>query len=233
LPAPGAAAARGEAGSDAVMSSCGASGPARAHAESPAAAGDARRARWSNAPAPAVAAQESLKLAMTPEATLPVVAYIGLGGNLENPLALLNSARLAIAALPDIRELAFSSFYHSKPMGPSEQPDYVNAVMAVETSLAPHDLLNALQAIEFSHGRVRTGLRWGPRTLDLDILTYGLEQIEEASLTVPHTGIAEREFVLYPMAEIAPSTMTIPGKGKLCDLVAACPRRGLEVIAHD
>jgi len=167
---------------------------------------------------------------MKPDA---ITAYIGLGGNLDNPLALLRSARAAIRAVPGVRETAFSSYYRSAPMGPAGQPDYVNAVMAVQTGLSPHALLKALQAIEQSHGRVRTGLRWGPRTLDLDILLYGDEQIRDELLTVPHAGIAEREFVLYPLAEIAPLHLTIPGHGGLADLLAACPRRGLEEIAHD
>jgi 2-amino-4-hydroxy-6-hydroxymethyldihydropteridine diphosphokinase len=167
---------------------------------------------------------------MMPKFTMPIIAYIGLGGNLDNPQDLLASAHRAISDLPGIREIAFSSLYRSLPMGPVDQPDYLNAVMAVETSLAPHDLLKALQMIELSHGRVRTGTRWGPRTLDLDILMYGTEQIADEWLTVPHAGIADREFVLYPLAEIAPFNLAIPGRGKLCDLVTTCPRRGLEAI---
>lgn len=162
-----------------------------------------------------------------------VIAYIGLGGNLQDPLALLRSARLAIQAIPNMREVACSSYYRSAPMGPTDQPDYVNAVQAVETTLDPQSLLKALQALEHSHGRVRNGLRWGPRTLDLDILLYGNEQIGEANLIVPHIGIAEREFVLYPLAEIAPADLAIPGKGRLQELLAHCPLRGLEKIAHD
>jgi 2-amino-4-hydroxy-6-hydroxymethyldihydropteridine diphosphokinase len=163
----------------------------------------------------------------------PAIAYIGLGGNLADTRALLASARAAIAALEGVRETAFSSFYRSAPMGPSDQPDYVNAVMAIETTLLPHDLLKALQQIELSHGRVRTGLRWGPRTLDLDILLYADRQIHDETLTVPHIGISEREFVLYPLAEIAPPDLDIPGQGLLADLLAACPLRGLEKLAHD
>lgn len=161
-----------------------------------------------------------------------VTVYIGLGGNLDNSLELLGSARKAIAALAGVRAAACSSFYRSRPMGAADQPDYVNAVMAVETSLAPRELLDALHAIELSHGRVRTGLRWESRTLDLDILLYGDGQFQDETLTVPHAGIAEREFVLYPLAEIAPANLSIPGKGRLSDLVAACPRRGLERIDH-
>ena len=167
---------------------------------------------------------------MKPKAT---VAYVGLGGNLDDPLGLLRSARKAIAAATGIRETACSGYYRSAPMGPGGQPDYVNAVMAVETALPPHELLKALQSIELSHGRVRTGLRWGPRTLDLDILLYGEEQIHDEALTIPHAGIAEREFVLYPLAEIAPEGFYIPGKGDLHELLAACPLNGLERIAHD
>jgi len=167
---------------------------------------------------------------MKPKVT---TAYIGLGGNLDNPLELLRSARKAITAVKGIHETACSSYYRSTPMGPDGQPDYVNAVMAVETTLSPHDLLKALQAIELSHGRVRTGLRWGPRTLDLDILLYGEQQIRDEALTIPHAGIAEREFVLYPLAEIAPVALHIPGKGNLSELLAACPLRGLERIADD
>lgn len=167
---------------------------------------------------------------MKPDAA---IAYIGLGGNLDNPLALLRSARKAIAALPGVSEQACSGYYRSAPMGPAGQPDYVNAVMAVETTLPPHELLKSLQAIEQSHGRVRTGLRWGPRTLDLDILLYGDGQTHDEALTIPHAGIAEREFVLYPLAEIAPAGLRIPGKGDLSALLAACPLRGLERIADD
>ena len=170
---------------------------------------------------------------MTHEPLKPVIAYLGLGGNLDNPLDLLASARKAIAAVPGIREIAFSSFYASKPMGPADQPDFINAVMAVETTLPPHGLLRALLMIELSHGRVRTGQRWGPRILDLDILLYGNGKFADESLTIPHTGIADREFVLYPLAEIAQPNLEIPGMGLLCDLVAACPLRGLEVIGHD
>ncbi len=111
-------------------------------------------------------------------------------------------------------------------MGPSDQPDYVNAVMAVKTWLAPHELLKVLQNIETTQGRVRVGARWGPRTLDLDILLYGQGMIITSDLTVPHIGIAERAFVLYPLAEIAPG-IEIPGRGSLSFLLNQCPKDGL------
>lgn len=153
-----------------------------------------------------------------------VVAYIGLGANLGDPVAQVRAARKALQEHPDIRVLSCSRLYRSAPMGPADQPDYVNAIMAVETELAPLPLLHLLQAVENEHGRVRSGQRWGPRTLDLDLLLYGAEVIDTAELRVPHPGIAEREFVLIPLFEIAPD-LEIAGLGRVGDLVSACPRR--------
>ncbi|CAL1240294.1 2-amino-4-hydroxy-6-hydroxymethyldihydropteridine diphosphokinase [Candidatus Methylocalor cossyra] len=161
----------------------------------------------------------------------PVTAYLGLGANLGQPEATVRAARRAVGALPEVRETAFSSLYRSAPLGPPDQPDYVNAVMAVVTRRAPLDLLDALQAVEAAFGRVRDGVRWGPRSLDLDLLLYGREIIAEARLTVPHPGLSEREFVLYPLYEIAPD-LDIPGLGPLVELVRRCPRRGLTVIGE-
>ena len=156
----------------------------------------------------------------------PVIAYIGLGSNLAKPVEQIKSARTAIASITGVQELAFSSLYHSLPMGPQNQPDYVNAVMCVATDLLPMDLLRCLQNIENDHGRVRKGERWGARTLDLDILIYGDQEIDLPDLTVPHKGLAERSFVLYPLFEIAPQ-LAVPGKGLIADLVAKCPLSGL------
>jgi 2-amino-4-hydroxy-6-hydroxymethyldihydropteridine diphosphokinase len=157
----------------------------------------------------------------------PVTAYIGLGSNLENPAKQIKSARTAITQIPGVRELAFSSLYHSPPMGPQDQPDYVNAVMSVATDLPPIDLLRQLQRIENDHGRVRKAERWGARTLDLDMLIYGDLLIALPDLTVPHPGLAERAFVLYPLSEIAPQ-LEVPGKGNIADLLAQCPMNGLK-----
>ncbi|MGZ8191301.1 MAG: 2-amino-4-hydroxy-6-hydroxymethyldihydropteridine diphosphokinase [Methylococcaceae bacterium] len=164
---------------------------------------------------------------MKHSATETVTAYIGLGSNLASPSEQIKSARNAIAATAGIKELAFSSLYHSLPMGPQDQPDYVNAVMCVETRLAPVDLLHCLQNIEKKQGRVRAGQRWGARTLDLDVLIYGESVFDFPELTVPHVGIAERSFVLYPLYEIAPQ-LVIPGKGPIAGLIANCPLAGLE-----
>lgn len=166
---------------------------------------------------------------MTDSMNGTITAYIGLGSNLADPVAQIKLARTDCAALQGVQELAFSSLYQSPPMGPRDQPDYVNAVMAVSTELPAIDLLHALQTIEYKHGRVRTGERWSARTLDLDLLMYGDRQIEQAELTIPHPGIAERAFVLYPIYEIAPD-LVVPGKGRIADLIALCPLSGLKRI---
>ena len=157
------------------------------------------------------------------------IAYIGLGSNLADPALQLKAGRTAIRALKGIHELEFSSLYHSLPMGPQGQPDYFNAVIAVETTLLPMVLLRALQTIENAQGRIRKTERWGARTLDLDILLYNDQTIDLPDLTVPHSGITERAFVLYPLFEIAPH-LHVPGHGALADLLSQCPLAGLKRI---
>ncbi len=158
------------------------------------------------------------------------VAYIGFGSNLGDPSGQIAHAREAVAGLPESEEVAFSSLYRSDPMGPRDQPRYINAVMALRTRLPPFTLLNCLQKIENDQGRVRTGERWGPRTLDLDILLYGRACIRTQTLIIPHYGMARRPFVLYPLAEIAPETLLIPGQGRLAMLLRSCPKQGVERI---
>jgi len=155
--------------------------------------------------------------------------YIGIGSNLEQPVNQVKKARIAINRLEKVQEVAFSSLYRSSPMGPKRQPDYINAVMAMNTSLIPIALLRCLQQIENQQGRVRKGQRWTARTLDLDILLYGDQQIDIPDLQVPHYGIADRAFVLYPLNEIAPE-LDIPGFGHISDLIAKTPLDGLEKI---
>jgi 2-amino-4-hydroxy-6-hydroxymethyldihydropteridine diphosphokinase len=153
--------------------------------------------------------------------------YIGLGSNLAEPLEQLRDALIALAALPQTRLLAQSSFYASDPLGPADQPRYVNAVAALDSALEPLALLDALQAIEQSQGRERKAERWGPRTLDLDILLFGERLLHEARLTVPHYHMHARPFVLYPLAELAPA-LRLPDGRALSELLAACPFAGLE-----
>ena len=157
-----------------------------------------------------------------------VVAYLGLGSNLQTPILQLQSARNAIKEMDAIEEISFSSLYRSPPMGPQDQPDYVNAVMGIHTTLEALALLSAMQQIENEQGRVRSQ-RWGARTLDIDILLYGDQQIRLAELTVPHIGIKERAFVLYPLFEIAPNLVI--DNQQLIDMVNACPLNGVERIA--
>ena len=156
--------------------------------------------------------------------------YIGLGSNLSNPEEQIRQARIAIAKQADITEIDFSSLYASSPMGPQDQPDYVNAVMRVNTGLSAMELLRVLQKIENNQGRVRKGKRWGARTLDLDLLLYADQQIDTPDLIVPHSGLSERAFVLYPLQEVAPGDLFVPGKGDIKQLVSQCPLDGLVKI---
>ncbi len=157
-----------------------------------------------------------------------VLAYIGIGSNLQEPVAQVKQAIEALKQLPESQLLTASSLYGSKPMGPQDQPDYVNAVALMSTALPPLTLLQALQEIEHQQGRVRLR-RWGERTLDLDLLLYGEQQINIPELIVPHIGIAERNFVLYPLQEISPN-LVIPQLGSLDNLLANCPRDGLALL---
>jgi len=146
------------------------------------------------------------------------VVYIGLGSNLSNPRVQVANAATEISKIAKSQVVALSSLYLSKPMGPQDQDDYINAVIAIETSLPALVLLNALQGIENDAGRVRKDNRWGARILDCDILLYGNEVIENERLTVPHYGMKLREFVLLPLAEIAPH-LSLPD-GTAVDILA-------------
>jgi len=160
----------------------------------------------------------------------PVTAYIGLGSNLQQPSEQVNQALQQLAKIPRTRLLTASPLYRSVPLGPADQPDYINAVAALATRLSPLALLDALQAIERQQGRVREGERWGPRTLDLDLLLYGDQQIHNDRLTVPHPGLGERNFVLYPLYDVAGEDLLIPGLDTLGHLLHACPKQGLELL---
>ncbi|WP_207061387.1 2-amino-4-hydroxy-6-hydroxymethyldihydropteridine diphosphokinase [Motiliproteus sp. SC1-56] len=155
-----------------------------------------------------------------------VRAYIGLGSNLLNPLMQVSQAQQALASLAGCREVTHSQLYRSDPVGPPGQPDYINAVTRLETHLAPEALLDRLQAIEQAHNRVR-GERWGPRTLDLDLLLYGDCVIDTPRLKVPHPHMGERSFVLYPLAELAPN-LVLPNGSPLQALLARCPMGTLQ-----
>jgi len=141
-----------------------------------------------------------------------IIAYIGLGTNLGDRLGNIQEALRKLDDLPIIQSVRVSSVYEAAPVGVTDQPFFLNLVVAARTSLAPHALLDALLHIENQMGRVRTE-RWGPRVIDMDLLLYGGEQVALPGLTVPHPRLRERAFVLIPLAEIAPE-LTLPGDGK-------------------
>ncbi|AQS40064.1 2-amino-4-hydroxy-6-hydroxymethyldihydropteridine diphosphokinase [Shewanella psychrophila] len=159
--------------------------------------------------------------------------YVALGANLTEPESQLDSACKALAELADSNikpALTISSYYRSAPMGDVIQPDYVNAVVGFHTTLEPIELLDELQKIENEQGRVRLE-RWGPRTLDLDILLYDNQTIDTSRLTVPHYGMKQRSFVLIPLADIAPN-LTLPCGTKLNGLIDADLTAELEQIVR-
>ncbi|MCX2781678.1 2-amino-4-hydroxy-6-hydroxymethyldihydropteridine diphosphokinase [Microbulbifer thermotolerans] len=154
--------------------------------------------------------------------------FIGLGSNLAEPVQQLRHALASIAKIPQTELLRCSSFYRSAPVGPGDQPDYINAVAELETELAALQLLEQLQRIENAQGRERT-VRWGARTLDLDILLFGPQRIDEPRLQVPHPRMAERNFVLLPLAELEPD-LQLPSGESIQTLLQRCPPNRLEKI---
>ncbi len=153
--------------------------------------------------------------------------FIGIGSNLSDPKIQVTKAVTAIAQVSTITISKVSSLYVSKPMGPQDQPDYVNAVIEINTALTPIALLDQLQAIENTAGRVRKDNRWGARILDLDILLFNQDIINEERLVVPHYGMKLREFVLLPLAEIAPN-LILPDGDVLLELSNKIKRNALE-----
>lgn len=148
-----------------------------------------------------------------------VDAWIGLGSNLENPQQQIEAALVALGKLPETTLLQRSHLYQTPPWGLLDQPNFVNAVAELATSLSASALLAELLAIERTFGRFREGPRWGPRVIDLDLLVYADQRIEHDGLQVPHPRIAERSFVLVPLAELAPA-LEIPGVGRVSELLA-------------
>ena len=144
-------------------------------------------------------------------------AYIGIGSNLQGPARQVEAAANLLGEQDGIRVEATSSLYRSTAFGGIEQPDFVNAVAAVLTTLAPVDLLAQLKAIENRQGRDGDEVRWGPRVIDLDLLVYSGQTIDEPALAVPHPGIGERNFVLLPLGEIAPD-LVVPGLGRVASI---------------
>jgi 2-amino-4-hydroxy-6-hydroxymethyldihydropteridine diphosphokinase len=146
-------------------------------------------------------------------------AYIGIGSNLDQPELQVRRAYAQLQKLPDSGFARCSSLYRSAPMGPADQPDFVNAVAVILTKLGPHELLRTLKAIEDAQGKRRDTARWGPRIIDLDLLVIGSLVVDEPDLHIPHPGIAQRNFVLLPLADIAPH-LQVPGQGSVEKLLA-------------
>lgn len=160
-----------------------------------------------------------------------ITAYVALGSNLDDPLAQVRRALRRLDTIPKTRVIAISPFYRSEAVGPGEQPHYINAVTALETLLSPPLLLRYLQVIEAEQGRERLE-RWGPRTLDLDLLLAGDQQWDDDELTLPHPRLAERPFVLYPLYDISPQ-LHLPNGPPLASLLETVPPTGLERIEID
>ena len=160
----------------------------------------------------------------------PVHACIGLGANLGHPEATLRRAAEALAALPDSRLVALSRFYRTPAWGRVDQPDFINAAALLQTRLAPQALLEALLRIEQEAGRQRDpDARWGPRVLDLDLLLYGGQMVDQPGMRVPHPHLHERAFALVPLAEIAPAE-PFPGHGSVADALRAVDGSGIEPL---
>ena len=149
------------------------------------------------------------------------IVYVGLGSNLDNPIYQVKQALLALKALPKTHLKRQSALYRSKPLGPQNQPDYINAVAMLNTALSPLTLLDMMQTIENQQGRIRTIQRWGARTLDLDMLLYDNQHSQNPVLTLPHPGLYNRAFVLYPLCDIAPD-LILPGEKSEKKLSVIC-----------
>lgn len=156
-------------------------------------------------------------------------AYVALGSNLDGPATQIERAFAALSELPDCRLIARSRLYRTQPLGPQDQPEFVNAAAGLLTKLTPRELLVALKSLEQSLGRDVPIVRWGPRRIDLDLLVHADAQISESDLVVPHRGLPERNFVLYPLRDIAPD-LHVPGHGRVSQLAARVGLAGLALL---
>ena len=159
-----------------------------------------------------------------------IPAYVALGSNLSEPARQIEAAFSELAKLADTQLVARSSLWKNPPLGPQEQPDFVNAAAGLLTTRAPQDFLAALQDIERRMGRTEPALHWGPRVIDLDLLVFGDRRSDEPGLSLPHPGLPQRNFVLYPLAEFA-AELWVPGHGRVRTLQRQATGDGLERLA--
>lgn len=157
-------------------------------------------------------------------------AYVAVGANLDDPLARVMESFARLAAIRSTRLIARSRLYRTAPLGPQDQPDFVNAAVGLLTHLSAAELLVELKALEHALGRATPVVRWGPRRIDFDLLVFGAEQIETETLTVPHPGVPVRNFVLYPLLDIAPE-LVVPGHGRVHELASRVSADGLSALA--
>ena len=160
---------------------------------------------------------------------MTIRVYVGLGSNLEDPVAQVLEAVEELEMIPDSILVSRSSLYRGKPMGPADQPDYVNAVVAMDTLLSAENFLQELIRIEDLQGRARGGEKWGPRIIDLDLLMYGKQKINTPDLIVPHPGMHERDFVIIPLSELV-GDVNVPGQGRLTALINNCENHSLRKL---
>lgn len=156
-------------------------------------------------------------------------AYIGVGGNMGDPQAQVLRGIEALGALPGVRVIERSPFYRTAPLGPQDQPHFVNAVVGALTTLDPQALLQALKSLERTMGRAQPAVRWGPRVIDFDLLVVGAQKIATEQLTLPHPGIADRAFVLRPLLDIAPD-LDVPGVGRVRALAERVDMKGVAAL---
>jgi 2-amino-4-hydroxy-6-hydroxymethyldihydropteridine diphosphokinase len=152
--------------------------------------------------------------------------YVGIGSNLEEPAGQVRRAFAALPELAQTRLVVTSSLYGSRPLGPAAQPDFVNAVAGLLTQLEAGAFFSALRALEAGLGREPPRMRWGPRRIDLDLLVFGAQRLDSPELTLPHPGIVQRNFVLYPLFEVAPG-LNVPGCGRVAELAASADPTGI------
>lgn len=157
-------------------------------------------------------------------------AYVALGSNLSDPRRQVENAFDALAALPDARLVVRSSLWRSAPLGPQDQPEFMNAVAGLVTTREPREFLASLQAVERRLGKTEPAVRWGPRVIDLDLVAFADLQVDEPGLTLPHPGLHRRNFVLYPLSEIA-AELWVPGLARVCRLRDRVSPAGIERLA--